>query len=129
MQISIDIPVAELFDKITILEIKAKKIVETTKRLNVVNELAALRSIRNTLVISEMQKLNALVDELSDANQKLWDIEDRLRRHEEQKNFGKEFIELARSVYITNDKRASIKRAINLLLGSDLIEEKEYEPY
>jgi chaperonin cofactor prefoldin len=118
----------ELIDKITILEIKAVKIQDATKVRNVQVELETLATARNEAV-SVSPELDELTAQLKKANQQLWEIEDAIRDCEREKNFGDTFIQLARSVYQTNDRRAALKREINVLLGSHLIEEKSYSDY
>lgn len=116
------VSVGELIDKITILEIKQANIIDQKKLENVNTELAMLRSVVEDLGVncSQAQK------ELKTVNLRLWKIEDDIRAKEAAKQFDDDFIELARSVYITNDIRAKIKRQINDLVGSDLVEEKCY---
>jgi len=118
----IEIPVSygELFDKITILQIKNEKIQSD----NVAKELQLL------LDKSKDNKIDTnLFDQLKLINQTLWDIEDRIRIKERDQQFDQEFIDLARSVYIENDKRATIKKLINIQFNSDIIEEKQYVKY
>lgn len=114
------ISVGELIDKITILEIKEERIADESKRINVEKELEALRSIEILNIPTD------LVDELREVNRSLWDIEDAIREKERMSEFDEKFVELARSVYFTNDRRSRIKRSINEISGSDLIEEKSY---
>jgi phenylalanyl-tRNA synthetase alpha subunit len=118
----------EVLDKITILEIKAVKISDNEKLKNVNHELNLLQSIWNTHV-EKSDELNYLKKQLKKVNQDLWNIEDDIRIKEYKKEFDDEFIQIARSVYVENDKRAAAKKAINLLLGSELVEEKSYEDY
>ena len=117
-----------MIDKITILEIKCEKIVAPEAAANVLKELTLLVETvaREALSVDGIAGLKA---ELAAANRKLWDIEDRLREKEAAKAFDDEFIALARAVYFTNDARARLKREINALLGSGLVEEKSYAPY
>jgi len=119
------VSIGELFDKISILEIKESKI-KGDKLKNVKNEICELKNIlkKNNLTLK-----NELLEKLKDTNSKLWDIEDKLRLKERENKFDDEFINLARSVYFNNDKRASIKMEINLLFNSHIIEEKSYENY
>lgn len=126
--ISIEIAPGELIDKITILEIKLERIKDADKLANVRLEWETLVKGRDA-AIEETPELDRLSAELKAANEALWDIEDDIRDCERDKNFGDVFVELARSVYITNDKRAALKRQINELLGSSLIEEKSYSAY
>lgn len=124
------VPVApgELIDKITILEIKAAHITAADKRANVTRELDLLRAVLTNAIVPRPE-LARLTSDLKTINETLWAIEDDIRDAEAAQDFGPKFIELARAVYRTNDKRAEIKRDINLLLGSDIIEEKSYHPY
>ena len=129
MSINISVPIApgELIDKITILEIKLERISAQTKLVNIKKELDVLTSAYNeSIPISD--KLKQLMNELKSVNEDLWDIEDDIRKCERIEDFGDSFIKLARSVYITNDKRMGIKRA-NDLLGSEIVEEKSYVAY
>ena len=118
MKITIPISVGELLDKITILEIKSM----FTDNEYVLKELEDLNQIKNTLTQFTLEYMN----ELRDVNKKLWKIEDQLRELEKKQDFGERFIELARSVYITNDKRADIKKRINELCNSEFREIKVY---
>jgi hypothetical protein len=122
------ISLGELIDKITILEIKAVRLGDPAKLANVRNELALLTAARRKLPLAgtNIEKLTA---ELKQVNEALWDIEDRIRDCERDQDFGPVFIELARSVYRTNDRRAALKREINLLAGSAIVEEKSYRSY
>jgi hypothetical protein len=117
----------ELLDKITILRIKAARIADSAKLANVRLELQLLERIW-----LEASAGAPLADEertLQAVNARLWDIEDRIRDKEAAGSFDQEFIELARSVYLANDERATVKRRVNLALGSRLVEEKSYRPY
>lgn len=127
-KIGAPVSVGELFDKITILEIKAERFTNETQRNNVIFELTLLNETvaENTLLTPAIAQLKS---ELLDVNKKLWDIEDAIREKEAQKTFDAEFIALARSVYFTNDERCHIKREINVKAGSQLIEEKQYRNY
>ena len=125
MPLLVPISVGELLDKISILEIKAAAIEDAAKQANVRRELAALEAVRGREVAATPE-LRALYAELKSANQALWHIEDEIREHERGGQFDERFIELARSVYRTNDRRAVVKRRINELTGSDLVEEKSY---
>jgi Family of unknown function (DUF6165) len=117
----------ELIDKITILRIKKSKISEPKKNKNVCHELAVLEHLLGNL--PENEQLSVFIDELTDVNMQLWEIEDAIRIKEYEKLFDQEFIDLARRVYLTNDERVRIKREINTLLGSVLQEEKSYKGY
>ena len=115
----------ELIDKLTILRLKEERITDPAKVANVRVEKAALMQTADAQVPPSAE-LSALWDELYDINADLWIIEDDIRDLEMAKDFGDAFIRLARAVYITNDRRADVKKKINLLLGSNLIEEKSY---
>ncbi|MEO8748611.1 MAG: DUF6165 family protein [Rhodanobacter sp.] len=118
----------ELIDKITILEIKSRRIGDVGKLANVRRELDLLNAV---WIASDAAKIDIDAErgKLLAVNQLLWDIEDAIRRKELARAFDHEFIELARSVYFRNDERAACKRAINLKLGSELVEEKSYQEY
>ena len=118
----------ELFDKLTILEIKSERMTDAPRVHNVRRELAALRSLVDRLE-NPPRKLKLLRAALRGINAELWRIEDDIRAKEDQQAFDPEFVALARAVYRTNDERARIKREINILLASDLIEEKQYRQY
>ena len=126
--VKVEISPGELIDRITILEIKAARIGVEAKRANIAVELEELTAARHGAV-AVSAKLTALTGELKEVNEALWDIEDDIRALEVAKDFGAAFIELARAVYKTNDRRSAIKRKINDLLGSRLIDEKSYTPY
>ena len=124
MKIKANISIGELVDKITILEIKSLKIENKDKLKNVKYELEILNKIFNKLDTTE-DVLKAK-KELYKINLEMWEIEDKIRIFEKENKFDSEFIELARNVYKTNDNRSRVKKKLNLLLSSDLIEEKEY---
>jgi len=119
------ISVGELLDKISILEIKAEAIDDPAKRANVLRELAALDAVRDREV-APAPELEALHAELRAVNRALWRIEDDIRAVERAGLFDERFIELARGVYRHNDRRAVLKRSINELTGSEIVEEKSY---
>jgi hypothetical protein len=119
--------VGELFDKISILEIKSERITDTAKVAFVRHELALLRDIAATCGTPSADPAAALT-ELKTVNEALWEIEDSIRDCEREKDFGPRFIELARAVYKTNDRRADLKRALNLIYGSSIVEQKSYAP-
>ena len=127
-QILVPVSPGEVIDKITILEIKQKFIREESKLKNINLECHLLMEIFNKN-FSSVNGIEELKGKLKDINLKLWKIEDDIRDYERNKKFNEEFINLARSVYITNDERSQIKKEINLLLNSDLIEEKSYKDY
>ncbi len=126
--ISTPVSFGEILDKITILEIKSINIDDEQKVKNVKHELNILQSTWDEHVTAS-DEITHLKQQLKDVNKSLWDIEDNIRIKEYKKQFDDEFIQIARSVYFENDKRAAIKKEINLLLGSDLIEEKSYQDY
>ena len=128
MVVKIPVSWGELFDKLTILEIKQARIDAPQKLENINKELEALRQVCRGAQLPGAP-LQVLIDELRRINESLWDIEDDIRACERDKDFSETFIALARAVYKTNDRRAEIKLRINRLLGSDLIEEKSYEAY
>ena len=126
--VTVDIAPGELVDKITILEIKLERITGEAKLQNVRTEWTILTAVRDTDLPSSTE-LDRLTAELKLVNEKLWVIEDDIRDCERQSDFSNEFIRLARAVYFNNDERARLKRRINELLGSPLIEEKSYAAY
>jgi hypothetical protein len=127
-EIKVPISPGELLDKITILRIKSKRMHDPQKLANVRLELDALES---TWVGSAYAAVDiaAEIDALMAVNERLWVVEDHIRDKERLKAFDAEFIRLARAVYVENDERAAIKRRINLLLGSSIVEEKSYNTY
>ena len=124
-----EISVGELFDKITILNIKIKKISDNDKLQNIHTELKTLNDQSKKITASDTQALNDLVLQLQQINEELWDIENFKRECEAKKDFGENFIKLSRDVHFKNDKRAVIKKEINLLSNSQIVEEKEYSKY
>ena len=126
--ITVEIAPGELIDKITILEIKTERMTDAAKIANVRVELDTLAAARDQAIApsAEMDRLTAA---LKAVNAELWVIEDDIRDCERAKDYGDAFVRLARAVYVTNDKRAALKREINELLGSRLVEEKSYAPY
>jgi hypothetical protein len=123
----IEVSNGEILDKISILEIKKARINSPEKLVNIEKELNELLPLYEVLVTSNEVEKKYL--ELKSVNEQLWDIEDDIREWEDRYYFGDKFVELARLVYITNDRRAKIKKDINLLSGSELIEEKSYKQY
>jgi predicted nucleic acid-binding Zn-ribbon protein len=125
---TVEISWGELIDKITILEIKEQRLTSPAAVANVRKELAALNG-----AVSELKpapaELGALKEDLKSINEALWDIENRTRAKEAAQSFDQQFVALTRSVYLNNDKRALIKRRINELLNSGLVEEKQYASY
>jgi len=128
-EISAPVSPGELIDKITILEIKQERIKDVVKVKNVNLELELLESLWDGSVYQSSALVVKKRAELKSINEELWVIEDDLRLKESKSEFDQDFIELARSVYLTNDRRASVKREINLEVGSKLIEEKSYQDY
>jgi len=122
------ISVGELIDKITILRIKRERIRAAPAQANVEHELGRLLEIRARASL-DLAELAGLEDELFQVNGRLWDVEDELRALERNGNFGERFIELARSVYRLNDRRSVLKRRINAVTGSAVVEEKSYPVY
>ena len=131
MIIEAPISIGELIDKLTILEIKLTNINDPSKLPNIDKEHKLLASKLNVIEFTEEQQdaFHKATKELKITNTKLWEIEDSIREHEKSKKFNDDFINLARAVYITNDKRSQIKKDINGLLGSEIIEEKSYSDY
>ena len=118
----------ELIDKITILEIKEQRLKSTNAVANVRRELATLASVVHDILL-QRPDLSFVKTQLRAINEALWDIEDEIRAKEAAKSFDQQFVELARSVYVNNDKRGDLKRQINALLDSELVEEKQYTLY
>jgi hypothetical protein len=127
-RIAAEISYGELIDKITILKIKSERITDPEKLINILTELT---SLLKTLVahVSPHADITNLMQELKTVNEALWDVEDALRIKEKIKDFDDDFIQLARSVYITNDQRFVLKKKVDALLGSPISEEKSYESY
>jgi len=121
----IEVSNGEIVDKLTIIEIKLKHIKDEAKLKNLKKEYQVLDKAVSQII----SKDHDLYKELLNINQQLWDIEDTIRDLERDKDFGQKFIETARAVYFTNDKRSDVKRKINELTGSELIEEKSYQKY
>ena len=123
--IHVPISIGELIDKITILEIKKDKL-KSLKLKNILKELSFLRAVleKNSIFIPD-----AIYFQLKSINLKLWDIEDKIRIKEKNKEFDNEFIELARAVYLNNDRRSATKKELNIMFNSEIIEEKSYEKY
>ena len=117
----------EVIDKITILEIKQQRLSSADAIGNVRRELSVLNKVVADTAVPE--GLAALKQALKAVNENLWDIENQIRAKEAQSSFDRQFIELARSVYVNNDERAKLKREINRLLKSELVEEKQYTSY
>lgn len=124
-EILVPVSPGELIDKLTILRLKSEKIDDPVKLQNVQREFEALQIVADD-TLPASPKLSELWSALYDINADLWSIEDDIRAFEARQDFGPGFIALARAVYVTNDERAQIKKKINMLLGSELIEEKSY---
>jgi len=131
MALLIPVSWGELLDKMSILEIKFARISDGAKRRNIGHELRLLGEVVDNANLPGTVDLEliALKEDLRRVNEALWDIEDAIRQCESSDDFGPRFVELARSVYKKNDRRAALKLRINHLLGSDLVEEKSYRPY
>ena len=127
-KIILEASAGELLDKISILEIKLVKIKNQNSQQEINKEYKLLKEAQASN-IEMSDKIKNLFKEIKDINLKLWNIEDKIRIHEKKKNFDKEFVELARSVYISNDERSNIKSKINTLLNSNIKEIKEYTDY
>ena len=127
---NIRVPVSpgEVLDKITILEIKSERMTDEAKLANVRVELELLRETWGD-AIREDDRIRQLHAQLKEINETLWEIEDDIRDKERQKEFDERFVELARAVYFTNDKRSEVKKELNLYLGSEIVEEKSYQDY
>ena len=123
-----EVSAGELLDKISILEIKLEKINDKNKQVELKKEYKILKENQNSTIKLEGETKD-LFKSLKNVNLKLWDIEDSLRVYEKNKDFGKEFIELARKVYLNNDKRSKIKSDINKTLDSNIVEIKQYVGY
>ena len=128
MVINVPISWGDLVDKITILEIKMDRIHDEKKRENIDKELQALKIVFDQ-GCKGPEKINQMKAKLRAVNEQLWNIEDDIRKCEREKDFSQRFIDLARSVYMSNDRRAALKREINIILKSELLEEKSYEDY
>lgn len=129
MKLTIEISPGELLDKISILELKLLRIKDEDKLINIQKEFDTL----NPQVVELFEKHDSQLQnhylELANINGQLWDIEDWIRDCEREKRFDAEFIQLARSVYVTNDRRSDVKKIINTITGSELVEEKSYKEY
>lgn len=124
----VEASLGDVVDRLTILRIKAARIASEAARANVRVEAAALEEAWRAAGLPALEGLEEWGPLLA-VNEALWEVEDRLRDLERQGDFGADFIASARAVYVTNDRRAALKRAINLRLGSTIIEEKSYQPY
>jgi len=120
----IEISIGEAFDRLTILKIKSEKIKDESKLANVTKEYFYLQNLLNEEL--EVNEENEDFKRLLEINENLWEVEDLLREYEENKSFNDKFIQLARLVYVLNDRRARVKKEINLAYGSEFVEEKSY---
>ena len=125
----VEVSNGELLDKLSILELKLKNIKDDKKLINIKNEHGGLSPLCNNLFNNYGNELRSFYAKLSEINAELWKIEDDIRECERNKDFGDEFVRLARAVYFTNDKRSDVKKSINLLTESGFVEEKSYEDY
>lgn len=127
-EVLVPVSAGELIDKITILRLKSERIGDASRLVNVRRELQALERVAAES-LPDADGLEGLTGELRAVNTRLWEIEDSIRDCEAAGDFGPQFVEFARAVYITNDRRSEIKRRINMLLGSAIVEEKSYADY
>ncbi len=127
--IEIETSVGELFDKISILQIKQQKVIDKSKLKNIEKELLALSEKAESLKSLGINEFHNFMSNLIEVNTKLWEIEDKIRILEKNQTFDEQFIVLARGVYFNNDKRFQIKSSINKFYKSEIIEEKQYENY
>lgn len=127
MLVSVPVSIGELVDKITILEIKQELITDPDKLKNINHELLLLKKIKDSLDIPITVSVFEVM--LKDTNRYLWDIEDGKRACEAKKDFGEDFVKLSRALYVNNDLRGTIKRKINEIAGSEIVEEKMYTTY
>tara|TARA_S200000501_G_C20796412_1_gene731965 strand:- start:431 stop:817 length:387 start_codon:yes stop_codon:yes gene_type:complete len=125
----VEVSNGELIDKLTILELKLTNISDVQKLTNIQKEHDELNPLAGQLFDTYGEELKNLYKQLAKINSELWTIEDDIREFERNKDFGSDFVSLARAVYFTNDKRSEIKKLINLLTGSGFVEEKSYEDY
>ena len=127
-EILVPVSFGELLDKISILQIKSERIDDAAKLANIHAELSALDKtwMAHPAAVKDIARLRA---DLKAVNERLWDIEDNIRLQDKAQAFNEDFVALARSVYLQNDERARIKKAINLALGSVYVEEKSYKDY
>jgi len=128
MSLLIPVSWGELLDKMTILQIKSERMTDAAKLVNVRHELQLLAEVRDRQGFAP-DGLAGLMAELRSVNERLWEIEDAIRECERRQDFGGCFVELARSVYFSNDRRAALKYRINRLMGSPVVEEKSYAAY
>lgn len=137
MRITIEVAPGELIDRITILEIKLARITDEDKLTHIRNEFVTLtksvnqmrKALEGNKQHDKVKQLDTLALRLKEANEQIWDIEDKIRQFEFSQDFGEDFIETARSVYFTNDQRAELKKEVSMLFGSDIAEVKSYSEY
>ena len=131
--IQIPVAIGEVTDKITILELKLRYITDKKKTVNIEKELILLKEIFNECLNihtkATQTRVKNIQNKLSEVNDQIWKIEDAIRFHERKQRFDTNFIQLARSIYRNNDRRAKLKKQINLLTNSEIVEEKSYEEY
>jgi hypothetical protein len=125
----VPISVGELFDKISILEIKSERLSGEAKLANVNHEMRLLKDIATNLDLRERERLAAILPRLKEVNERIWEAEDKIRECERNHTFGDVFLEVARSIYRLNDARAAAKRELNILSSSMVVEEKSYAEY
>ncbi|MFQ5995424.1 MAG: DUF6165 family protein [Acidiferrobacterales bacterium] len=128
MNMTVEVSIGEFLDKVSILRIKSERINDPEKLKNITKELTILEDAWANSAFAQADIASKLA-KLKEINERLWEIEDRIRIKEAQKQFDDEFIELARSVYLNNDERSDVKRELSFALGSELIEEKSYADY
>jgi len=125
----VEVSNGELLDKLSILELKMSNISDQKKLVNIKKEHDELNPLAGQLFDSYGEELKNLYKQLAEINSELWTIEDDIRECERNKDFGSDFVSLARAVYFTNDKRSDVKKSINLLTDSGFVEEKSYKDY
>ncbi len=125
----VEVSNGELLDKLSILELKLTNISDVQKLVNIKKEHDELNPLAGQLFDSYGEELKNLYKQLAEINSELWTIEDNIRECERNKDFGSDFVSLARAVYFTNDKRSDVKKSINLLTDSGFVEEKSYKDY
>jgi hypothetical protein len=127
--VNVPVSVGELFDKISILEIKSERLTDKQKLQNVNHELLLLKDIANSLDLGDRTQLATIFPRLKQVNERIWEAEDKIRDCERNKIFDSRFLEVARSIYRLNDGRAAAKRELNILTASTVVEEKSYSEY
>ena len=127
--ILVPISAGELFDKISILEIKSERLFNEEKLANVNHEMRLLKDVSKSLTFPDREKLIAILPKLKEVNERIWEAEDNIRDFEKKHIFDENFLSVARSIYRLNDTRAAVKRDLNLLCSSIVVEEKSYSKY